>query len=80
MDGLISCVGKDFKGDEFELGRGKNFSINEVADIFGGEKKYIPARPGEYPTTLCDYSKAHGELDWTPHRNLEDYIKGVIND
>ena len=74
IDGLYRCMDKDFKAEIFELGRGENFSINEIVDMFGTERKYIPARRGEYPTTLCDYTKAKELLGWIPYKNLEDYI------
>jgi UDP-glucose 4-epimerase len=88
VDGLYKCAptfnrfgGKNhgfhnklFKAEIFELGRGKNFSINEIVNLYDTEKRYIPARKGEYPTTLCDYSKAKKVLGWIPTRNLEDYI------
>ena len=35
---------------------------------------YIPARPGEYDVTLCDYSKAENLLGYKPKGNLKDYI------
>ena len=77
VDGLIRCSKQPFKGEIFELGRGVNFSINEIADIFGKDypKKYIEQRPGEYDVTLADYSKAKNKLGWTPTRNIEDYLK-----
>lgn len=74
VDGLIRCVGKDNKATEYELGTGKNYSINEVADIFNHTKIYIPARPGEYDVTLCDYSKAEKQLGYKPKDNLKQYI------
>jgi len=75
VDGLIRCVGKNNKAEEYELGTGKNYSINELADMFGCEKTYIPPRPGEYDITLCDYSKAEKELGYKPTDNLEKYVK-----
>ena len=69
---------KDLKAEIFELGRGVNYSINEIVDMFGAERKYIPGRSGEYDVTLCTDTKAHEMLGWTPTRNLEDYIKSVI--
>ena len=82
VDGLIKC-GIDLitddnskaNGETFELGRGINYSINEVANMFGGEKKYIPQKKGEVRDTLCVNSKAKQLLNWNPKRNLEDYIK-----
>ena len=78
VDGLYKCVGKDLKAEIFELGRGKNFSINEIVDMFGADKEYIPARKGEYPVTLCDTSLAKEKLGWIPVNNLEEYIKNAI--
>ena len=82
VDGLIKC-GIDLitdenskaNGETFELGRGVNYSINEVANMFGGEKKYISQKKGEVRDTLCVDLKANELLNWNPKRNLEDYIK-----
>jgi len=81
VDGLIKC-GLDLikednskaNGETFELGRGINYSINEVANMFGGEKIYIDQKKGEVRDTLCIDSKAKELLNWNPKRNLEDYI------
>tara|TARA_B100001093_G_scaffold483134_1_gene515382 strand:- start:2677 stop:3525 length:849 start_codon:yes stop_codon:yes gene_type:complete len=74
VDGFYKCLGKEHRADIFELGRGKNFSINEIVDMYGVDRKYIPARKGEYPVTLCDTSNAREKLGWEPTKNLEDYI------
>ena len=81
VDGLVRCSQHNLKAEFFELGSGVNYSINELADLFGKEypKKYIPARKGEYDKTLCDYSKAEFKLGWKPKHDLEDYIKEVLN-
>ena len=81
VDGLIKC-GLDLinennsvaNGETFELGRGINYSINEVANMFGGEKTYIDQKKGEVRDTLCVDLKAKELLNWNPKRNLEDYI------
>jgi len=69
-----------YAGEEFELGRGVNHSINEVADMFGKDypKEYIPPRKGEYDKTLCEDRKAHEMVEWNPVVNLDDYIKDAI--
>ena len=81
VDGLIRCSQHDLKAEFFELGSGVNYSINELADLFGKDypRKYIPARKGEYDKTLCDYSKAEFKLGWKPKHDLEDYIKEAIS-
>ena len=74
VSGIIKCIGKNHKAEIFELGTGKNYSINEVANIFGSDIKYIPSRSGEYDVTLCDYSKAEKQLGYKPKDNLKQYI------
>ncbi|MBT4207563.1 NAD-dependent epimerase/dehydratase family protein [Candidatus Woesearchaeota archaeon] len=80
VDALVSCIGKDFRAEDFELGRGVNYSINEIAECFGEDypKEYLPERPGEYDMTLADSSKAKELLDWNPTHNIKDYIKQWI--
>jgi UDP-glucose 4-epimerase len=68
---------QDFRAETFELGRGRNYSINEIADLFGGDKRYLPSRKGEYDRTLCDYSKANDILGWSPVKNLNKYITKI---
>ena len=85
VDGIVRC-GFNLLGDNpiasgqaYELGRGKNYSINELTEMFGQtEVEYIPARKGEYPFTLADYTKANQELGWTPILDIKDYISEVI--
>ena len=67
----------DWKGEIFNLGTGMNHSINELADMFGGEKKYLPARRGEARETLADISKTKKMLDWRPQNNLLDYVSSL---
>ena len=87
VDALYKCMGAmsgevdmRYAGEEFELGRGVNHSINELAGYFGEDypTKYIPARKGEYDKTLCEDKKAHELLGWNPTINLDDYIKDFV--
>ena len=79
VDALYLCIGKDFRAEFFELGRGVNYSINELANMWGDyPKEYIPARPGEYPFTLCEDKNASEKLGWVPMRDLKYYIKKEI--
>ena len=63
--------------NEFELGRGKNYSINEIADAFGEgyPRKYVDEWRGEMRETLCTDTKAREQLDWKPTRDVIEYIK-----
>jgi UDP-glucose 4-epimerase len=61
-------------GDVFNIGNGNNFSINEVADLLGGEKTYGEERIEPFET-LADNSKAKLILGWEPKGNLSSWIK-----
>lgn len=78
--GLIAISKKNRKAEVFNLGTGTNYSINELADMFGGNKKYLPARPGEARNTKANISMTTKETGWTPKHNLQDYIKEIINE
>jgi len=87
VDGLIRC-GKGLTssndklvimGKTFELGRGKNYSINEIADTFGDyPREYIDVRPGEMRETLNTDTMAKDMLGWNPKGDVIDYIKNNI--
>ena len=64
----------------FELGTGENYSINEIAKMFGENYpiKYIDSRPGEYPETKADYSMAYDILNWKPKIKLDKYIECIL--
>ena len=80
VDGLILTSENETCWDEIELGRGENFSINELADMFNTDIKYIDERPGEARETLCNTLIAKRLIGYEPKVNLDDYIKGVINE
>ena len=80
VDGLILTSENETCWDEIELGRGENFSINELADMFNTDIKYIDERPGEARETLCDTLIAKRLIGYEPTRNIKDYIKEVINE
>lgn len=75
VSGLVSLSEGQYTGEVYQLGTGTNYSINDLADMFGGEKKYIPARPGEAWETLADISKTVKDTGWLPEISLDTYIK-----
>ena len=78
VDGLIRCGDSidEVSGEVFELGRGKNYSINEIANGFENyPTKYIDARPGEIKITLNKDTKAQKILGWKPKKDIINYIK-----
>ena len=63
------------KGEVINIGRGSNYSVNELAEMIGGPRKNIEARI-EPKETLADNSRAKELLGWEPSVELSDWIVG----
>ena len=61
------------EGDVFNIGNGDNRSVNQIADLLGGDRGNVNPviEPKE---TLADNSKAYRVLGWKPTSTLEDWI------
>jgi len=66
------------RGEVINIGAGKNYSINEIAKMIGGEITSIPLPPGEMRDTLADISRAKELLGWEPRVSLEEGIKKLL--
>ena len=82
IDGLYKIgISNEKHEDAWELGTGKNYSINEVADMFvekfGCEKQYIPNQKGNYKETLRENNDAIERLGWQPTDKLKQYIQSL---
>ena len=73
--GLIAMSIGPCNGEVFNLGTGKNYSINELTSFFpASDIEYLPPRPGEAWRTLANVSKIKELLGWKAENSLEDYI------
>ncbi len=66
-------------GEIINIGAGDNHSVQEIADIIGGEHVYIAQRPGEVRDTLADISKAKRILGWEPRVSFKEGIGELIS-
>jgi len=78
VSGFELLAQREWSGEVFQLGTGKNYSINDLAELFGGDIQYIDQRPGEAWITLADISDMHDETGWKTKVTLEDYIDDWI--
>lgn len=71
---LAATSNKVGNGESINIGNGNNTSINELANMFGGEIEYIGSvlEPNE---TLACITKAKELLDWEPKGNLKEWVK-----
>ena len=75
----FKALGKgEWNSEIFQLGTGENYSINELAAMFGGDIEYIQKRPGEAWITLADYSEMREATGWDPQVSLEMYVHKFV--
>ena len=79
VDGLIRIAESDEKHeDAWELGTGKNYSLNEVAGLFAPHPiRYVDDVKGNYRETLRINNDAIDRLGWQPTDKLKEYIKSL---
>jgi UDP-glucose 4-epimerase len=61
----------------YNIGTGKNYSVNELADAVGGQKKYIKARRGEARQTQANNKRALAQ-GWRPTKDITEWIHDQI--
>ena len=82
-DGLRMIVESDIHHSEgWELGTGKNYSLNEVFNMFKErfqniEKQHVENVKGNYRETIRLNDKAIDELGWKPTDKLKGYINSL---
>lgn len=75
---LLAAASSDRVGSIYNVGSGHTISVNRLVALLGGEKTYIPKRPGEPDCTFADISKIKHELGWSPLITIEEGVLEVL--
>ena len=70
----LTDPGQDAYGEVYNIGTGKNFSVNEIAEMFLHEQTYIAPRPGEARVSLANNQKMKNTFGWTPTHDLDTWV------
>lgn len=65
-------------GEIYNVGSGNTISVNQIVDLLGGEKVFIPKRPGEPDSTFADITKIQKELKWKPRVQIDEGIRRLL--
>ena len=66
---------KDEKGQVFNVGSGKNYSVQQIADSISDNQTYIAERSGEMDTTLANITKIGKTIGWKPEVDVLEWIQ-----
>ena len=75
---MVSFTELDNWGETYNIGYGKNWSVNELASKISDDVIHLSARPGEMKETLADIRKATNELFWKPKVNILEWIESQL--
>lgn len=71
-------IDEKYYGQIFNVGSGKNITINEIARLIDDNFEYLPERSGEARTTLADISKIKEILSWSPKMDIKTWVKKLL--
>jgi UDP-glucose 4-epimerase len=82
VNGLIKVMENGSTDCLYHLGRGVNYSINELVSMFGDKVHvdHIPKRLGEGHVTLANYEHTFKRLGWEAVNDLKDWINKNKNE
>ena len=75
---LIKVAKSKLVNKTYNLGSGKEVSINKIASLFGGKKIFIPKRPREPKRSLANISKIKKDINWKPKISIQEGIKRLL--
>jgi len=71
----ISNPDDDAYGQVYNVGSGKNYSVNEIASFISDDTINIPPRIGEARNSLANIDKIKKTFAWKPEVDVEQWIK-----
>ena len=77
-DALLAAAKSEKTNEAYNVGSGKSVSVNCLVELLGGEKSYIPKRPGEPDSTFANIQKIHRDLGWAPKVTIEEGVAKVL--
>ena len=75
----ISNADDEAYGQVYNVGSGKNYSVNDIASFISNDTINIPPRIGEARNSLANIDKINKTFAWKPEVSVEEWIKEQLN-
>ena len=75
---LLKAACSNISGKYFNVGSGETVSINHLVELLGGDKVFIPKRPGEPDSTFADISLIKKNLNWYPKISIQKGVEEIL--
>lgn len=73
-----AAMRNDVGGQIFNVGSNHTYTVNSLIELLGGEKTFIPKRPGEPDCTYADVSKINSVLNWRAKVSFEQGVAEML--
>ena len=78
VSAILAVSESPVSNEIFNVGSGKTVSVNRIVELLGGEKVFIPKRPGEPDHTFADISKIKTQIGWSPRVSVEEGVARLL--
>ncbi|MDI9569367.1 MAG: SDR family oxidoreductase [Pseudomonadota bacterium] len=75
---FLVAAASNVSGEIFNVGSDNTYSVNRLVELLGGEKIFIPKRPGEPDCTYADINKIKTRLGWQPRVAFEEGVARML--
>ena len=79
-DAVATAGGLDVSGEIFNVGTGRDVSVNRLVELLGAEEVvHLPKRPGEPDCTLADVSRIAEAMNWRASTPIETGVEIMLD-
>lgn len=78
VSAFVAAAKSNLKNEIFNVASSRPTSVNRIAELLGGEKVFIPKRPGEPDITHADISRIAQKLNWSPKVPIEEGVRNLL--
>ena len=71
----FSDIDDEHYGQVYNVGSGKNYSVNEIASWISDKQVHLPERVGEVRVSLANIDKIKNVFGWEPKVDLEEWVR-----
>ena len=78
-DAILKIIKSNLKNKIYNLGSGKETSINKIVSLIEGKTIFIPKRPGETKRSCANISKICRDINWKPKTSISEGVKKLFD-
>ena len=76
--GFLAAAQSPLSGRVWNVGANNPQSVNQLAELLGGERVHIPTRPGEPDCTWADITALQRDTGWAPSISFPEGVAKVL--